>query len=118
MNRFSISSIRRAVGVVDHVGRELAGGGLGLDAGDELAAGRAHHLDLDLREALVEGLDHLLLDLGEVGRVEDERPFFLGRLDQLGRSEVLRRGRRARAPPSRPSAVRIDFMPTVLSFSH
>ena len=84
--------------MVDHVGAELAGGRLGLDAGDELAARRAHHRDLDLGEALVELLDDLLLDLGEVGRVVGERAFLLGRLDQLLGAEL------APAPaPARPA---------------
>ena len=79
--------------MVDDVGRELAGRGLGLDAGDELAAGRAHHLDPDEGKALVEGLDDLLLHLGEIGGVVDELAFLLGGLDQLGRAEILRLGR-------------------------
>ena len=62
---------------------QLAGRGFGLDAGDELAARRAHHLDLHEREALVEGLDDFLLGLGEVGRVVDDLAFLLGGFDQL-----------------------------------
>ena len=82
--------------MIDHVGDQLAGGGLGLDAGDELAARRAHHLDLDLGKALVEGLDDLLLDLGEIRGVVDQLAFLLGRGDQFGRAEFLRlRGRAA-----------------------
>ena len=69
--------------MIDHIGDQLAGGSLGLDACDELAAGRAHHLDLDLGEAFVEGLDDLLLDLGEIGRVVDQLAFRLGCGDQL-----------------------------------
>ena len=87
--------------MVDDVGRQLAGGGFGLDAGDELAAGRAHHLDLHERKALVEGLGDLLLDLGEIGRVVDDLAFLLGRLDQLGRAEVLLRYRHAGASGER-----------------
>jgi hypothetical protein len=58
-----------AIGMIDDVGEQLAGRGLGLDAGDQLTARRAHHLDLHEREALVEGLDELLLWLGEIGSV-------------------------------------------------
>ena len=76
--------------MIDDVGGELAGGGLGLHPGDELAAGGAHQLHLDERKALVEGLDGLLLDLREVGRVEDEPAFLACCLDQLGRAEMLR----------------------------
>ena len=97
---------QRAVGMIDNVGDQLAGGGLGLDAGDQLAAGRAHHLDLDLGKALVELLDDVLLDLGEVRRVEHELAFVLGRSDQLGRTEIIGGScRRAlRAPNARPAA--------------
>jgi hypothetical protein len=70
--------------MIDDVGDQLAGGGLGPDAGDELAAGRAHHLDLDLGEAFVERLDDLLLDFGEIRRVEYQLAFRLGRRDQFG----------------------------------
>ena len=83
--------------MIDHVGDQLAGRGFGLDAGDQLAARRAHHLDLDLREALVEFLDDLLLDLGEIRGVVDQLAFLLGRRDQLGRTEFLLRQRQARA---------------------
>ena len=84
---------QRAVGMIDHVGDQLAGGCLGLDAGDELAARRAHHLDLDLRKALVERLDDLLFHLGEVRGVVNQLAFGLGRGDQLGRAEFLLRHR-------------------------
>src|SRR5262249_41697552 len=79
--------------MIDHVGRELAGGGFRLHAGDELAARSAHHLHLDFGEALVEGLDPLLLALREVRGVVDEPAFLLGGGDELGRTEILR-GRR------------------------
>ena len=85
---------QRAIGMIDDVGDQLAGGGLGLDAGDELAAWRAHHLDLDLGKALVERLDDLLFDLGEVRRVIDQLAFRLGRRDQFGRAEFRLRHRR------------------------
>ena len=80
---------QRAVGMIDHVGDQLAGRRLGLDTGDELAARRAHHLDLDLREALVEFLDDLLFDLGEIRGVIDELAFGFRRRDQFGRTEFL-----------------------------
>jgi hypothetical protein len=85
--------------VVDDVGRKLAGGRLGLHARDELAARRTHHLDPHEGEALVEGLDDLLLNLGEVCGVEDELAFLSRRLDQLGRAEgiLLRRCRECEA---------------------
>ena len=86
---------QRAVGMIDDVGDQLAGGGLGLDARDELAARRAHHLDLDLGKALVEGLDDLLFDLGEIRGVVDQLAFLLRRRDQFGRAELLRLRRRA-----------------------
>src|SRR6516162_769939 len=76
--------------MIDHVGRELAGRGFRLHAGDELAPWSAHHLNLDFGEALVEGLDHLLLDLREVRGVVDEPALLLGGGDQLGRTEILR----------------------------
>ncbi|MEH2522391.1 hypothetical protein V1288_000300 [Bradyrhizobium sp. AZCC 2176] len=57
--------------MIDHVGDQFSGRGFRLHTGDELAARRAHHLDLDLGETLVEGLDDLLLDLGEIRGVED-----------------------------------------------
>ena len=80
--------------MIDHVGDQLAGRGLGLDAGDELAARRAYHLDPDLREALVERLDHLLFDLGEIRGVVDQLAFRFRRRDQFGRAEfLLRHGR-------------------------
>ncbi len=80
--------------MVDHVREELARRRLGLDPRDELAARRPHHLDPHVGEALVEGVDDLLLHLGEVGGVEDKLAFFLRRLDQFRRSEgiVLREG--------------------------
>ena len=80
---------QRAIGMIDHVGDQLAGGGLGPDTGDELAARRAHHLDLDLRKTLVEFLDDHLFDLGEIRRVEHQLAFLLGRRDQFGRAEFL-----------------------------
>src|SRR5260370_4186110 len=76
--------------MVDHVGDQLAGGGLGLDARDELTARRAHHLDPDLRKALVELLDDLLFDFGEIRGVIDQFAFRLRRRDQFGRTEFLR----------------------------
>ena len=76
--------------MIDHVGDQLAGRGLGLDAGDELAAGSAHHLDLDLGKALVELLDDDLFDLGEIRRVEHQFAFCLRGSNQFGRSEFLR----------------------------
>ena len=90
-----------AVGVVDQVGRELAGRGLGLDAGDELTTGRTHHLHFDLGEALVEGLDHLLLHFGEVGGIEHQPSFLLRRGNEFGRPEILR-GRRHDQRASKP----------------
>ena len=75
--------------MVDDVGGELAGGGLGLDPGDELAAGRAYHFDLHEREALVEGGDDLPLHLGKIGGVIHQRAFPLRRLDQLRRPERI-----------------------------
>src|SRR5213078_4784086 len=72
---------------------KLAGCGFGLYARDQLSARRAHHLDRDEREALVERLDGLLFDLGEVCRVIDEAAFFLGGLDQFVAAEILRRNR-------------------------
>ena len=83
-----MSAISAAVGMVDDVGAQLAGRGFRLHARDELPAGRAQQLHLDEREALVERLDHELLHLGDVRRVEDQRALFLGRLDQLGRTEL------------------------------
>ena len=80
-----------AIGMIDDVGEQLVGRGLGLDAGDQLAARRAHHLDLHEREALVEGLDDLLFRLGEIGRVVDDLAFLPGGLDQLVAAEILRR---------------------------
>ena len=80
---------QRAIGMIDDVGDQLAGRGLGLDAGDELAARRADHLDLDLGKTLVEFLDHLLLDLGEIRRVEHQLAFGFRRGDQLGRAEIF-----------------------------
>ena len=85
--------------MIDDIRGELARCGLGLDARDELPAGRPHHLHLHEREALVEGLDDLLLHLREVGGVVDDAAFLLGGLDQLGRPErvfLLRRGRAGR----------------------
>ena len=70
--------------MIDDVGDQLAGRGLGFHAGDELAARRAHHLDLDLRKTLVERLDDLLLDLGEICGVVDQFAFRLRRRDQFG----------------------------------
>ncbi len=70
--------------MIDDVGDQLAGRGLGPDAGDELAARRAHHLDLDLRKTLVELFYHFLLDLGEIRGVIDELTFGLRRRDQFG----------------------------------
>ena len=81
---------QRAIGMIDHVGDQFAGRSLGLHARDELAARRAHHLDLDLGKALVEGLDDLLFDLGEIRGVEDQLAFGLRRCNQFGRSELLR----------------------------
>ena len=80
--------------MIDHVGDQLAGRGLGLDSGDELAARRPHHLDLDLRKALVERLDDLLFDFGEIRGVVDQLAFRLRRRDQFGRAELLLRPRR------------------------
>ncbi|HEX3116994.1 MAG TPA: hypothetical protein VHQ48_16110 [Bradyrhizobium sp.] len=81
--------------MIDHVGDQLAGGGLGPDAGDKLAAGCAHHLDPDLGKALVELLDDLLFDFGEIRGVVDQLAFRFRRRDQFGRSEfLLRRCRR------------------------
>ncbi len=75
--------------MIDHVGDQLAGGGFGLDPGDELAAGRAHHFDLDLGKTLLEFLDHALFDLGEIRGVEHQFAFLLRRRDQFGRAEFL-----------------------------
>src|SRR5262245_47252852 len=75
--------------MIDHVGRELAGGGFRLHAGDELAARRAHHLHLGFGQALVEGLARRLLDLREVGGVMDAPALLPGGGDQLGRAEIL-----------------------------
>ncbi len=72
---------QRTVGMIDHIGNQLAGRSFGLDAGDKLAARRAHHLDLDLGKTLLELLDHLLFDLGEIRRVEYQLAFLLGRRD-------------------------------------
>ena len=80
--------------MIDHVGDQLAGRGLGLDAGDELAARRPHHLDLDLREALVKRLDDLLFDLGEIRGVVDQLAFRFRCRDQFGRAELLLSPRR------------------------
>jgi hypothetical protein len=52
-----------------------------------LAARRAHHLDLDLRESLVESVNDALLYFGEVRCVVNELAFLLGRCDQFGRAE-------------------------------
>jgi hypothetical protein len=81
--------------MIDDVGRELAGGRLGFHPGNELPAGSPHHLDLHEREALVEGLDHLGLDLGEIGCVVDDLAFLLRSLDQLVAAVGLRVGRLA-----------------------
>src|SRR6266478_9389148 len=80
--------------MIDHVGDQLAGRSLGLHAGDELATRRTHHLNLDFRKTLVECLDHLLFDLGEIRRVVDQLAFPLGRCNQFGRTELLLRQRR------------------------
>ena len=79
--------------MIDHVGRELAGGGFRLDARDELPTRGTHHLHLDLGEALVECLDDLLLHLGEICGVVDEPAFLLGGGDQFRRPEILRNRR-------------------------
>jgi len=55
-----------------------------------LAAGRAHHLDIDFGKALVEGLDDLLLDLGEIRGVEHQLALGLRGGNQFGRTELLR----------------------------
>src|SRR5438552_17975001 len=70
---------------------ELAAFRHALDPRDQLTPRRADHLDLDERKALVEGLDDLLLHLGEVGGIEDQRSFLLRRLDQFGRTEGILR---------------------------
>ncbi len=79
---------QRAVGMIDDVGEQLSGGGLGLDALKQLVAWRAQELDLDERKALVERLDHRLLAFGDVRRIEHELAFLLGGFDQLGRAEL------------------------------
>ena len=95
--------------MIDHVGEQLAGRGLGLHALEQLIARRAQELDLHERKALVERLDDRLLALGDVGRVEDELAFLLGGLDQLGRAELRlrasgseREGECDEPPPSLP----------------
>ena len=83
---------QRAVGMVDHVGEQLAGRGLGLHALQQLIARRAQELDLDEGKALVERVDDRRFALGHVGAVEDELAFLARRLDQLGRAELGVRG--------------------------
>ena len=82
-----------AVGVQHQVGRELAGGGFGLHARDQLAARRADHLDADEGKLLAEFVDDLLLHLDEGRRVEDDLAFLARRLDQAVGGLERRRGR-------------------------
>ena len=90
--------------MVDDVSGELARGGFRLDAGDELAARRTHHLNSYVREALVERLDDFLLHLGEIRGVVDQLAFVPGGGDQLGRAKILcRGGRRQRVVLRTPS---------------
>src|SRR3954469_8528879 len=99
--------------MIDDVGGEFAGGGLSFHASDELPTRRSHHLDTDEGEALVEGLDDLLLDLSEVRRVVDELTFLLRRLDQLGRPKgVLVRRARRQGEAESGEADRLDRLPT------
>jgi len=77
--------------MIEHIGAQLAGCGLGLHARDELAARRAQQLNLHKRKALVERVDDDLLRLGDVGRVEHQRALLLRRLDQLRRPELRTR---------------------------
>src|SRR5665213_953716 len=77
--------------MIDHVGGELAGRCLRLHTGDELAARRTHHLDLNLREALVEGVDDLLFNLGEVRSIVDELALLLRSRNQFWRTKFLLR---------------------------
>ena len=70
--------------MIDHVGDQFSRSGFGLDPGDELAARRAHHLDLDLGKAFVESLDHLLFDFGKIRGVVNQLALGLCRGDQFG----------------------------------
>src|SRR3954454_3259636 len=80
---------------------------------DELPTRRSHHLDTHEGEALVEGLDNLLLDLSEVRGVVDELTFFLRRLDHLGRPEgvLVRRARWEGQADESGEADRLDSVP-------
>ena len=75
--------------MIDDVGAELVGRRFRLDAGDQLAARGTHHRNLDLGEALVELLDHFLLRLGEIGRVQGESAFLFGGGNQLLGAELV-----------------------------
>src|ERR1700756_753863 len=75
--------------MIDDISNQLAGRGFRLHPRDELAAGRADHLDLDLGKALVEFPDDFLLDLGVVRGVENQLALALGGPDQLRRAEIL-----------------------------
>ena len=107
-----------AIRMDQHVGRKLAGCRLGLHARDELAAGRADHLDADEGKVLAEFVDDLLLHLDEGRGVEDDLAFLARRLDQAvgGRErlcgaraaddrEAAERGRRAKRVPSGQSGL-------------
>jgi hypothetical protein len=80
----------------DDVRTQVTGRGFGLDAGDEPAARRAHHLDLDVRKAFVEPLDDQLLGFQLVRRVQDDRSFLTSFRDEILVGGELRIGRRGR----------------------
>src|SRR5215212_7218918 len=84
------------------IGRELTGRRFGFHALDQLAAGRAYHLDADERKLLAEFVDDLLLDLGEGRGIEDELAFLAGRVDETVGRLVGRCG--PRAPDDRERA--------------
>ena len=92
--------------MIDHVGEQLAGRGLGLHALQQLIARRAQELDLDEGKALVERVDDRLLALGDVGRVEDELAFLARRLDQLRAGRTARCAGPRAARPARARGAR------------
>src|ERR1700741_1168912 len=99
--------------MIDDIRNQLAGRGFRLHPRDELAAGRADHLDLDLGKALVEFPDDFLLDLGEVRGVETHLPLALGGRDQLRRAEILSActGRLPNARPKHTPAIAAKYFP-------
>lgn len=72
------------VGIIDHIGSQLAGSGLGANPSDQLPAGCPGQVYPNKRKAPVERRDPRLLGFAEIDRVEENAALGFGGGDQVG----------------------------------